>query len=260
MFPIPDEDDRQFAFTLARGLAMLRCYLPGESALGNKDFVERTGLSKATVSRLAFTLTELGYLRHDTEQRNYRLGGGVLSMGYPLLAGMRIRQIARPFMQELALYVRGSVSLGMRDQSNMVYIESCPGDKRIRARPDVGAVRPILRMAMGRAWLAAVTPHEREIAINQLRLAVPEQWQQYGKKVEQAIRDYEQAGVCVSYGDMQPNAYGVAAPVCTPVDAETLVFNCAIHAQSPQASRLFDDIAPRLIAMVSNVEIAAGLR
>jgi Transcriptional regulator len=256
----PDDDDRQFAFTLARGLEILRCFQPGEAALGNKDFVARTGLSKATVSRLAYTLTELGYLRHDDMARNYRLGGGVLSMGYPLLAGMRIRQIARPFMRELALQVRGSVSLGMRDQSNMVYIESCPRDKRIHARPDVGAVRPILRMAMGRAWLAAVTPQEREVALNRLRVAVPDQWQQYGAQVQQALHDYHETGVCFSYGDMQKNAYGVAVPLCAQVDAETLVFNCAVPAQSAQGRRLIDDIAPRLVTMVSNVEIAAGLR
>ncbi|MFM0212209.1 IclR family transcriptional regulator [Paraburkholderia sediminicola] len=256
----PEEDDRQFAFTLARGLEILRCFQPGEVALGNKDFVARTGLSKATVSRLAYTLTELGYLRHDEAARNYRLGGGVLSMGYPLLAGMRIRQIARPFMRELALQVRGSVSLGMRDQSNMVYIECCPRDKRIRARPDVGAVRPILRMAMGRAWLAAVAPQEREVALNRLRIAVPDQWQQYGAQVQQALHDYQQTGACFSYGDALKNAYGVGVPLCAPVDAETLVFNCAVPAQSSQGRRLIDEIAPRLIAMVSNVEIAAGLR
>nr|WP_046573199.1 IclR family transcriptional regulator [Paraburkholderia fungorum] len=260
MDSFPDDDDRQFAFTLARGLEILRCFRPGEAALGNKDFAERTGLSKATVSRLAYTLTELGYLRHDQVARNYRLGGGVLSMGYPLLAGMRIRQIARPFMRELALQIRGSVSLGMRDQSNMVYVECCPGDERILARPDVGAVRPILRMAMGRAWLAAVTPQEREVALNRLRVAVPEQWQLYGAQVQQALRDYHEAGVCFSYGDMQKNAYGVAAPLCGQVDAETLVFNCAVPAQSAQGRRLIDDVAPRLMAMVANVEIAAGLR
>ncbi|MFM0698238.1 IclR family transcriptional regulator [Paraburkholderia sediminicola] len=260
MSAFPDDDDRQFAFTLARGLEILRCFLPGEVALGNKDFVERTGLSKATVSRLAYTLTELGYLRHDEVARNYRLGGGVLSMGYPLLAGMRIRQIARPFMRELALQVRGSVSLGMRDQSNMVYIECCPRDKRILARPDVGAVRPILRMAMGRAWLAAVAAQEREAALNRLRIAVPDQWQQYGPQVQQAIHDYQESGVCFSYGDLQKNGYAVAAPLCTQVDAETLIFNCAVPAQSAQGRRLIDDIAPRLVTMVSNVEIAAGLR
>ena len=260
MFALPDDDDRQFAVTLARGLEILRCFLPGEKMLGNRDFVERTGLSKATVSRLAFTLTELGYLRHDVEARKYRLGGGVLSMGYPLLAGMRIRQIARPFMRELAMQIRGAVSLGMRDQANMVYIESCSADKRSDTRPDVGAAHPVLRMAMGRAWLAGVGPEEREVALNQLRVGVPDQWQRYRPQLDQALRDYAELGVCVSHGDMQKNIYGIAVPLCAPVDSETFVFNCGVMDHTPQARALLDDVAPRLIAMVANVEAAAGLR
>ena len=260
MHPPPDPEDRQFAATLARGLEMLRCFRVGENALGNKDFAARVCLSKATVSRLAYTLTELGYLRHDERERKYRLGAGVLSMGYALLAGMRIRQIARPLMRELAVQVRGAVSLGMRDQANMVYIESCRAHGRSLARPDVGAIRPILRTAMGRAWLAAATPKEREVALNQLRVAVPAQLRLYQPQLEQALRDYAEHGVCLSRGDMQKNVHVVAVPLCTPVDAEILVFNCAVPAQSAQARALLDELAPRLTAMVSNVEIAAGLR
>ncbi|MEJ8854452.1 helix-turn-helix domain-containing protein [Variovorax robiniae] len=80
--------DKQFANTLARGLELLMCFTPEQSVLGNKEFVARTGLDKATVSRLAYTLAQLGYLRHDKAIGKYRLGAPVLSMGYPLLASM----------------------------------------------------------------------------------------------------------------------------------------------------------------------------
>ena len=63
------EGDRQFATTLARGLEVLRCFTPLEPLLGNKEISVRTGLPKPTVSRLTYTLTKLGYLRH-----NMRLG------------------------------------------------------------------------------------------------------------------------------------------------------------------------------------------
>ena len=53
--------DRQFANTLARGLEVLRCFRVGDALLGNKEIAQRTGLPKATVSRLTHTLIELGY-------------------------------------------------------------------------------------------------------------------------------------------------------------------------------------------------------
>ena len=56
----------------------------------------RTGLPKPTMSRLTYTLTKLGYLRHNIRLGKYQLGSAVLSIGYPLLASMSVRQIARP--------------------------------------------------------------------------------------------------------------------------------------------------------------------
>ena len=93
-FSYEHEGDRQFATTLARGLEVLRCFTPLEPLLGNKEISVRTGLPKPTVSRLTYTLTKLGYLRHNMRLGKYQLGSAVLSIGYPLLASMNVRQVA----------------------------------------------------------------------------------------------------------------------------------------------------------------------
>lgn len=56
----PSHDERKFVTALARGLELLRAFSPDDALLGNRDFAARTGLPKATVSRLAYALTELG--------------------------------------------------------------------------------------------------------------------------------------------------------------------------------------------------------
>ena len=146
------EGDRQFATTLARGLEVLRCFTPLEPMLGNKEISVRTGLPKPTVSRLTYTLTKLGYLRHNMRLGKYQLGSAVLSIGYPLLASMSIRQIARPFMKQLADYVKGSVNMGIRDRLNMVYVESCRSGN-LTTLPDIGTSVPIAQSVIGRAFL-----------------------------------------------------------------------------------------------------------
>src|SRR5258707_2485990 len=155
------EGDRQFATTLARGLEVLRCFIPTEPMLGNKEISVRTGLPKPTVSRLTYTLTKLGYLRHNMRLGKYQLGSAVLSIGYPLLASMSIRQIARPVMKELSAYTSGSVNMGIRDRLNMVYVESCRSGNGITTLPDIGTSVPISHSVIGRAFLAACTPPER---------------------------------------------------------------------------------------------------
>ncbi|WP_265658397.1 helix-turn-helix domain-containing protein, partial [Verminephrobacter eiseniae] len=45
--------DPRFATTLAHGLALLEAFDATHAALTNKELAERSGLSKATVSRLS---------------------------------------------------------------------------------------------------------------------------------------------------------------------------------------------------------------
>jgi hypothetical protein len=54
--------DRKFVAALARGLDILRVFTPNDGLLGNQEIAQRSGLPKATVSRLTYTLRRLGYL------------------------------------------------------------------------------------------------------------------------------------------------------------------------------------------------------
>ena len=103
--------DRQFSMNLARGMEVLRVFTSADPVLGNREISDRSGLPKPTVSRITYTLTLLGYLSRDGATQKYRLGPGVLSLGYPLLASMQVRQIARPIMERLARETGCSVNL-----------------------------------------------------------------------------------------------------------------------------------------------------
>ena len=115
--------DRQFATTLARGMELLRCFTPEDPVLGNRELARRMMLPAATISRLTYTLVTMGYLSQDEHQGKYRLGSAVISLAYPLLELFNIRRRARPLMLEVAQKTGGSVSIGIRDRFNIVYIK-----------------------------------------------------------------------------------------------------------------------------------------
>ena len=73
--------DRKFVVALARGLEVLRAFTPSEGLLGNQEIAARTGLAKATVTRLTYTLTTLGYLTHIDRLEKYQLAPGALAIG-----------------------------------------------------------------------------------------------------------------------------------------------------------------------------------
>ena len=246
--------DPAFATTLAHGLAVLECFTVGEPALSNKELAVRTGLSKATISRLTYTLAALGLVHYDAHLRRYRLGATTLSLGYPLLANLNVRQTARPLMKQLADEAGGSVSLGMRDRIHMVYVETIRGHDGIAFRPDIGASLPMLQTAMGRAWLAQAAPSVREAIVREIRARFPEQWTLYGDALEAACRDLAENGFCISCGCWQKDVNAVAVPLTVPIDGEILVFNCGVPAARSSVRQLERRIAPRLIRLVRQVE------
>jgi len=253
------EGDRQFATTLARGLEVLRCFTPLEAMLGNKEISVRTGLPKPTVSRLTYTLTKLGYLRHNMRLGKYQLGSAVLSIGYPLLASMSVRQVARPYIKELADYCTGSVSMGIRDRLNMVYVESCRSGNGLTTLPDIGTSVPIAQAAIGRAYLAACTPAEREALLNQMKVKAPDTLRKYKAQIDRALEDIRGRGFCVSLGELRREVHAVGVPMRRTVDGEIVSFNCGVPAFMLKKGQLEEDIGPRLVAVVRNIEGALGM-
>ncbi|WP_457859184.1 IclR family transcriptional regulator [Pseudomonas aeruginosa] len=257
--PMQEKDeelkDRQFVTALARGLELLRCFTPRESLLGNQELAKKTGLPKPTVSRLTHTLTRLGYLRHLPHSGKYQLEVGVMSFGYAMLSNLSIRALARPLMEEMAGYAKAAVAMAARDRLSMVYLDVVHGETNLTMRRQVGSHLSLHRSAIGRACLAAMPEDEREFILGHIRKRHPEDWPEVRKGLERAFRDYVDYGFCLSLGEWQRdvNAVGVA------LHHEShglLAFNCGGPSFHLKREKLEDDIGPRLLHMVHNIEAA----
>lgn len=252
------EADRQFVTALARGLELLRCFRPGERLLGNQELVMRSGLPKATVSRLTYTLVRLGYLQYVENMGKYALDTGVLALGYAHLSGLDIRREARPLMAELAEQTQSSVSLGARDRLSMVYLENCQGSGPLTLRLDIGSRVPLASSAMGRAYLAALPQAECDLLLDQLRRREPQSWPELREQLEKAFRQYQDQGFCLSCGDWQKDINAVAVPLVKPDGSGVVAFSCGGPAFALRQHMLEDDLGPRLSHMVRNVEASLG--
>jgi DNA-binding IclR family transcriptional regulator len=246
--PAVKEKEPQVITALARGLSVLRCFRQGDRFLGNQEIAERTGLPKATVSRLTNTLTILGYLNHSKRFNQYSLGTAVLSLGYSMLGNMDILKSARPMMQELADNAEASVSMAARDDLHMVYLENCVAHANmITLRIDVGARTRIANTAMGRALLCGLPEDERLDLIAQIRQATPKgEWAQIKAGIEQGIIDFREKGFCFSLGDWRENVNSIAVPLVQ-ADNSVLAINCGGPAWQLSAEKLENEIGPRLV-------------
>jgi DNA-binding IclR family transcriptional regulator len=246
--------DRRFVTALARGLDVLRSFKTGDISLGNLEIAQRTGLPKPTISRLTYTLTQLGYLTYSEKHGTYQLGSGVLSLGYAMLSGLDIRERARPFLQQLSDELDVTVALGARDRMEMVYLEVCRGPAAVTLTIDVGTRIPLASTAMGRALLAQLPQGEREFLMGHVkkRLNNEEEYSMLATGVENAVRDVATRGYCLSLGNWRPDVNAVGVPLVAP-DQNIYGLICGGPAFRVSADMLEKQCGPRLVELVRKI-------
>ena len=244
--------DKQFATTLARGLEILRCFAPEGPVLGNKDLAERTGLPKPTVSRFTYTLSRLGYLKADHISSKYQLGAAVLALAHPRsrrAITFEGRATCRNVM--VASTPAARCRWGVRDRLNIVYVETSRSSSMFsRQLSDIGLSQPIAATAIGRAYIAACTPGDREAILNEIRIKTPDIYERHHKKVMHSLNEFERLGFCMSWGDLRRDVYAVGVPLRLLSTGDIVVFNCAMLALLVKPAQIRTDIGPRLAAMV----------
>lgn len=240
--------DAHFASTLARGLSVLTAFRAGETALGNAELARRTGLSRPTIARLTATLVQLGFLHRQPDGSGYRLGARLLTLVHPLLARLKLRQAARPIMQELADYARGAVSIAVMEGLDAVHVETVLSPDPHPLTPDIGTTTPLLQTAAGRALLALLDAPSLGVALGAFAAQRPALWAEFQATAAQEIERVRIQGFALSLGDYRPEVHGVAVPLARTESGECLSLNCGVPLYRLRPGALETEIAPRAVA------------
>lgn len=250
-----EEGDTQFVTAVARALAVLNAFRPGDDALGNAELAERTSLPKPTISRLTYTLARCGYLDFSPRHRLYTLGVGVAALGNVALAAMDVRKLARPLMADLARRSTFNVGLGTRDNHLMIYTDASEGEALVGLRLYAGSRIPIMTSAMGRAYLAALPEAERAQLMSELKPLYGAEWHSLQGSMMQALRDLHTYGYCVSVGEWQKDIHGVAAPILS-ASGRIFAVNLGGPAHLLPEEVLRKELGPRVCEIARSVETA----
>lgn len=251
-------EDRHFVGALARGLEVLACFRKGETLLGNQEIAERCKLPKSTVSRLTYTLTRLGYLHYVQTVAKYRLGTAVLALGTNMLARLDVRNVARPQMEDLAVFARASVGLGARDRLSMVYVECARGHTAISLTVDVGSRISISTSAMGRAFLAACTEEERAPILEEIQSLDNVNWAKTQDGIEKAISDHRALGCTCSFGDWHETVNAIAVGFRPGGGLPAMAVNCGAPSMVVEREYLLQEVRPRLITLAKRLDGSMG--
>lgn len=254
------KEDRHFVTALARGLAVLSCFSSGEKMLGNLDIAKRCRLPKSTVSRLTYTLTRLGYLVFVEETGKYRLGTSTLALGSAMLARLDVRDLSRPLMQDLADFSKAMVSLGSRDRLSMIYVGNARSSAALTLSLDVGSRIPIATTAMGRAYLALVSEREREDIMERVRELDEVAWPAIRQGIDRALKQYAETGCVSSFGEWQADVNAIAVPLRPGGGLPPMAINCGGPAFTLSKEFLLNEVRPKLVELVRQLEASLGMR
>lgn len=241
--------------SLERGIDIIRAFRPGSALLGNGEIAERTGLPKATVSRLTQTLVASGFLQIEPGTRVYRLAPLVLSLAHAMRTGSKVLTVAAPLMRNAAEKHKINVGLAAPDQDEMVYLESIRYNRRPSMRTVVSGQRvPMELTSLGRAFLA-VTPDEQKTKLyRHFSHTRTKQWPKLKTEIESAVLQYEKLGYC--FASWQPEVVALATPI--EIGSQIYALNVSVSSEG-DTNDIVLELAPLLIDLRRKINAALAL-
>ncbi len=253
-------DDPNFAGTLAKGLMILQTFVAEPRAHANSELAARLGLPRPTVSRLCRSLQALGFLDHDERLDRYFIGPAAVALGYPYVINTPLLVQLRPAMQSMADRFEGAVSVGVTMDLDVVYVETCAHEQGTLKRPGVGAVRGIVETAMGRAWIAQLTPAERNRFLARAKLERAEVFAHSIAGVKESLANYARRGFALNMGDGGYGVHAVGVASRIRYGPRVLLFNCALPGYRGKQADLLTMIGPALVQLVNMADRQSGVR
>jgi DNA-binding IclR family transcriptional regulator len=243
---------------LDRGLQLLRAFRPGINSLTNAELAERSGLPRASVSRLTATLVAAGFLDFEVTTGLYRPGTPFLALGQAVRTGSVVLQAALPIMREVSEGHRINVGLAVADDIDIVYLDSVRKSQSSLFRHIMSGTRlPVAETALGRAWLAGLPPKSRKAMMEALAQRYGPRWPHLRKEVMVALADVQSAGYCAH--EHRSSVMAVAAPLVMPGHA-LHVLNISYRAPTEPSSEQTAQYGALLLEMTQRLQRALVAR
>jgi len=154
-----------------RALDVIELLAASERDLALSEIVKRSDIPRQSLIRILNTLCDRGIVDRAEQRGFYRLGMKLLHLGNRLQNNIKLRSVARPFMQELAEKSHKNIELSTLDQDQLVLIEQIEGTEGIRLYTRIGSAYPYFHaVAVGKIYLAHMDPEKRHKVLDKIGL------------------------------------------------------------------------------------------
>jgi DNA-binding IclR family transcriptional regulator len=137
-----------------RAVAVLDALAGGEREQGTNELARRTGLHPSSVSRLLATLAESGLVEHVASTGRYRLGLRLVQLGNAAIAGLDLREVARPHLRALVEKTGETATLSAPGEPDAITVDFVLSASSVQSVARVGRPSVAHATAAGKVALA----------------------------------------------------------------------------------------------------------
>lgn len=197
---------------IARALRILGSFTAHRRVMTLSELSRRTGIPVSTVHRLATELVACGALERNAVG-GFHIGLRLWEIGSLAPRGQGLRELALPFLEDLAQVIRENVQLAVREGTEVVFIERIAGTGAVPVLTRVGG-----RFALTATGVGLVLLAHAPLDVQDQVLAGPierytERTLTSGIQLRAALADVRARGYAVSDRQVTMDALSVAAPV-----------------------------------------------
>lgn len=204
---------RQSAKALQKGLDVLEVVAEDRRELTLTEVARRLGFKKATAHRIVSALERRGYLERNPLSGGYRVGLKVWQLGCEVVTQLRLREVARPFLQRLGDETQEHVNLAIPDGGEAVFVDIIESPKPIRPYTYIGGRVPSYCAAAGKAMLA-FQPEQVVSAVVKAGLKpFTDRTIVHAARLREELEMIRARGYAVNREEWREDVCGIAAPI-----------------------------------------------
>ncbi|MDE3075638.1 MAG: IclR family transcriptional regulator, partial [Chloroflexota bacterium] len=226
-----------------------------------KELAARMGWSKATAFRFAYTLQQLGYLDQDPRTKRYRLGVGVLELGFSCINSMGLAERAQPYLEELFHETGQPAHMTMLDGPEIVYLARVADRRLTVINLYVGCRLPAYCTSTGKVQLAFRPWDEvrRLLAPVTLEAHTPNTVTSLDQ-LRFALEQIRRAGYALTDQELELGVRSVAAPVRDASGQVVAAINASTSVARVDLPTLHTQYLPLVLRTAERISAALGYR
>jgi DNA-binding IclR family transcriptional regulator len=141
---------------LGKVAAVLYAFTADDHGVSLAELGRRTGIPKGSLHRIVNDMVQVRLL--DKTGSGYRLSGQVFQLGMRASIERGLLEVATPFMEDLYERTHETVHLGVRAETEVVYIAQIGGHRPAVSPSRIGGRMPLYCTAIGKVLLAVSPP------------------------------------------------------------------------------------------------------